>query len=128
MWQESSAREWVLDSEIEDIRSRPWFEPLVEHLCEVYHLENPLEDGGSESGSILSESDDSDDYEPVPRSRDVDETGSEDSHAGDSENHRDARRDAISFLEDLWYVFSTRRGFRNSFFIDRYFTCRSSHK
>jgi hypothetical protein len=126
VWQEPSARGWVQDSEIEDIQSRPWFEPLVEHLCEVYHLENPLEDGGSESGLIFSESDDSDDYEPISPSRDADETGSEGSHSGDSENHMDARRDAISLLEDLWYVFATRRGFRNSSFIDRYTTIRSS--
>jgi hypothetical protein len=99
-----STRTWVLTSQTPGIRLRAWLEPLVGHLCEEYNLENPLEDG-SQASSIVTESDDSYDYEPIPQSGGNDRnTDSEGSEADYSERDEDTRPDAIAFLEYLWHV------------------------
>lgn len=107
VWTHPCTREWVSCSDMAEVRSRPWLEPLVEDLCEEYNLENPLKDSGSRDGSVVTESDDSEDYEPVPPRVEEDEdftTDSEASLADDEDSDDEARPHAISFLEHLWCV------------------------
>jgi hypothetical protein len=90
-----------------EVRSRLWLEPLVEDLCEEYNLENPLKDSDFRDGSVVTESDDSEDYELVPPQVEEDEdftTDSEASLADEEDSENEARPHAISFLEHLWYV------------------------
>lgn len=104
-WIHCCTRIWVSGSDIPEVWSRPWLEPLVEYLCEEYNLENPLKDSDSQDSSVVTESDDSEDYERVPRSRNNYEDFANDLEASavDDEVIDDGARPlAISFLEHLW--------------------------
>jgi hypothetical protein len=104
VWNDSCTRAWVSITDSAEVRSRPWLEPLVEHLCEEHNLENPLKDSGSQESSVASESSDSDDYEQVSCSTEDDDWSTEGGQSDESDSGEDARPDAIAFLTDLWYV------------------------
>jgi hypothetical protein len=102
VWEDMNTRMWVLSYDMDQIRSRPWLEPLVEHLCEKHNLENPLKDDDSDACSVLTESSDSDDYESVPRSP-VDSDSSSQGNMSSHDSDRRSRSHAINLLEYLWW-------------------------